>query len=241
MVASITDVLNNLSAASGGGPPSGLSQFQRSYEIAPIILVGGLAQNLPGSVGGMISILALTEGDASANYDDVNQYFARFKVLPGGTLADWSAAQYPLASMQMAANAVLKNALRVSLLMLTMAQAGQNNYAIKSSRFSTITSQLNAHVALGGLFTVATPAYTYENCILLTLRDVSPSAEKQVQTHWQWDFYQPLVTQAAAASSYNSTYNKLANGLPLTSPVDNSGVQNTQGNAATSQPPGATS
>ena len=207
---------------------NGLPAFQRSYEIAPIILTGGLAANLPD---GAMTILTLTEG-SEANYGTIEHYFARFKVLPGGSLQDWGIAEYPFANMTMAANAVVQNPLRVSLQMLVPAKSNVpgNSYPFKSARMSAIKTKLDTHITLGGYFTVATPAFTYVDCLLVSMRDVGSGGDKQVQLAYQLDFVQPLITQQAATQTLNSFYNKLNGGLPTKAPLTNSSVSNSIGN-----------
>lgn len=212
------------------------SNFQRYYEIAPITLVNGIAANV---AYGTMTVLSLTEG-TEESLANSNDYFAHFKVMPGSTLQEWGIAQYPFASMIMAANAVIQNPLKVSLLMLCPAQSSYPSlsYANKQSRITLLKTQLDQHISLGGSFTVATPAYTYNNCLLTSLRDVSSGGDKQVQMAYQWDFVQPLLTQEAATISYNALYNKLSGQLPTTNPVTNNGVDNVTGNANANQQEG---
>ena len=66
----------------------------------------------------------------------------------------------------------------------------------------------------GGTVTVLTPAYTYTNCLLTNIRDVSTSSDKQVQFLYQWDFTQPLITQQGAQQVLGNLMNKFQNGLP---------------------------
>lgn len=210
-----------------------MQDFKRAYQLAPILLTGGIAANLPN---GQMTILTLTEGSDSVNYPDDSQYFAHFKPSPGGTLVDFTASEYPFASMNMAANAMLQNALKVSLSMTCPARTGANSYPSIQAIITRIRQRLTAHILAGGSFTVATPGNIYENCLLLTLRDVSSAGDKKVQGAFQWDFAQPLITQQAATQSFNNLYNKLANGLPVANPPTNSGVSTVIGNAPTNQP-----
>ena len=211
-----------------------MQEFKRAYQLAPILMVGGIAANLPN---GQQTILTLTEGSDTINYADDEQYFAHFRPLPGGTLVDFSAAEYPFASMNMAANAMLQNALKVSLSMTCPARTNaKNSYPSIQAIITRIRQQLTAHILAGGSFTVATPGNIYENCLLLNLRDISNAGDKKVQQVFQWDFIQPLITQQAATKSFNNLYNKLANGLPVSNPPTNSGVSTSIGNAPTNQP-----
>lgn len=210
-----------------------MQDFKRAYQIAPIILTGGIAANLPN---GQQTVLSLTEGTETPAYVDDSQYFAHFKPLPGGTLVDFTAAEYPFASMNMAANAMLQNALKVSMSMTCPARTGSNSYPSILAIITRIRQKLTEHVLAGGSFTVATPGNIYENCLLLALRDVSSAGDKKVQGAFQWDFVQPLITQQAATQSFNNLYSKLAGGLPVPNPPTNSGLSTSIGNAPTNQP-----
>jgi hypothetical protein len=193
------------------------TQFQQNYEINPIVLVNGIA----GS-GSTMNITVLTEG-----YDQVfgnpDDYFAHFKPVSGGTLQEWQIAEYPFATVQMAANAVIQMPLKVSLIMACPAKnstnTNRNTYPAKSAIITNLKTQLNQHVLLGGTFTILTPAYTYENCLLVALRDISSVADKQVQFLYQWDFVQPLITTEAAAAIYSNTLNNINNGVFVNTPL----------------------
>ncbi len=216
---------------------TGISQFQRSYEIAPIVLVNGIARNM---TNGQMSILALTEGRLylTKTYTSINQYFARYKIMSGSTLQHWEIAQYPFLNMVMAANAVVQMPLRVSLMMLCPAQTNTNTYAEKTATISSLKINLDAHISQGGAFHVATPGYTYQNCLLTELKDVTQNGDKQVQLAYQWEFVQPLITTSQAIQQLNAIYAKLSGGLPTPDPVTNSGKSNVIGNNLFQQPTG---
>lgn len=226
------------------------ANFALKYEISPIILNEGLATQLANAgAGASMSILALTEGSSTASFAnsqnnyDLSQYFAHFKVLPGGTLQEWQIAEYPFASLQMAANAQIQMPLHVSLMMLCPAQSWNTKqkynlgFTNKTAKFASIKTQLDAHMALGGTFTVVTPAYTYINALLVKLTDVTSSSDKQVQAAWQWDFVQPLVTQQAALQSFNAQYGKLAGQTPVSNPPETAAVSNVVGTNANNPVP----
>ena len=188
-----------------------LAQFQLANEISPILLMAGIATTAPG---GVIKISDLIEvgGDIGYTYDD---YFAHFKPGQGGTLADWGIAEYPFASLVMAANAVIQNALHISMLMYCPAQTDLNrNFPARSPILTNLQNQIQTHINQGGYFTVITPAYTYANCLLRSIRDVSPPSDKQVQFLWQWDFYQPLITTQGEQQALGNFANKAQLGLP---------------------------
>jgi len=177
--------------------------FSAAYEISPIILQNGLAQYL-GGYAPLNILLPSLEGA---------QFFANYKPLPGGTLADWQVAEYPFASFVTAANAVVQNPLRISMLMVCPAQ-NDGGYIIKQAILTALQFAIQQHISLGGTFTVITPAFTYANCLLTSIRDITNPSEKQVQKMFQWDFIQPLITSSAAQSVLGTLMNKIDQGLP---------------------------
>ena len=210
-------------------------KFRRDYQLAPILLVGGIANRT--AQNGTMTILTLTEGSETVNYPNESDYFAHFKPLPGGTLVDFSAAEYPFASMNMAANAMVQNALKFSLLMTCPPRTNPRiSYPSVQAIITRIQRQMTAHVLAGGVCTVATPATIYQNCLFLSLRDASSAGDKTVQNAFVWEFLQPLITQQAAEQVYNNLYNKLANGLPTSNPPTNSGLATSTGSTSTNQP-----
>ena len=186
-----------------------LTEFQEAYELSPIILNGGLAQNLPEQ---MMQITALTEPSGTAGLA-MEDYFAHYKVLPGGTLAEWQYAEYPFSSMVMAANAAIQMPLKISLTMICPVKSS-GGYLTKSSILTALQNQIQAHILSGGYFTVLTPGYTYSNCLLSTLRDISSPSDKNVQFVFQWDFTQPLITSQGAQQVVSNFTSRVGGGLP---------------------------
>jgi len=197
----------------------GLAQFKLAFQVSPIILTGGIASNVPG---GMIPIISLTQsqdfdtgllsGSSDINLDD---FFAHFNPIAGGTLIDLQVAHYPFANSQTAANATVAQPLRISLLMVAPAR-NAGDYSNKLSVMSSLQNSLNQHINQGGTFTVATPAFLYTDCVLTGLRDVTSGGGRQYQAQWQWDFEQPLLTLASAQSAQNSLMQKISNGTQTT-------------------------
>ena len=214
----------------------GLAQFKLSYEISPIILTGGIASNLPGGLVPIISLLQpqdFSQGlGQPADDSSLDNYLAHFSVMPGDTLIENELARYPYANNRVAANAIIVEPLRVSLLM-TAPAPGDGGYTGKLVAFTSLQQQIFQHCIQGGTFTVATPAFIFTDCVLKTLRDVSSGETFQVQTKWQWDFEQPLLTLAAAQAAQNSWMTKAGAGqqmnadasgsLPWSSPSNTTG------------------
>jgi len=186
--------------------------FSATYEDSPIILQGGIAQNLPLQVLPITLITEVFDVPGITN----GQLFAKYKPLSGGTLSKWSVAEYPFSTMQMAANAQVQQPLDISMLMICPAQ-NNGGYIFKQAVLTALKLALDTHILSGGSFTVVTPAFTYTNCLLTSLRDVTPTADKQVQYMFQWDFTQPLITAAGAQQVLGNLMNKFQNGLPTPS------------------------
>lgn len=191
--------------------------FQLGYEVSPIILTDGIAANIPGGMLPIIAItqaanmaLGLADGSITLNPDD---FFARFMPVAGGTLIENQIGQYPFANQAVAANAIIAQPLNLSIEMICPAR-GNGAYISKLATMTALKAVLDVHIALGGSFTVATPAYIYTNLLLLRLKDVTAGDTKQVQAMWQWDFYRPLITQSQATTAANTQMAKIANGLP---------------------------
>ncbi len=189
-----------------------LSDFQLSYEISPIILVGGIAGTGMLPLVSILSSQNYEAGVTSSSSAQTNEdYFGHFRVLPGHTLMDNDVAMYPLANQSVAANAVITNPLRLAVEMLIPA----NDQVTLSQKLSIVTnlkSKLDDHTAQGGWYNVATPSYIYQGCLLTSLTEASDDEEgTQPQVRWVWNFLQPLITLAAAQAAQNQAMAKISN------------------------------
>lgn len=209
------------------------SDFQTSYELSPIVMTGGSSSDVPG---GMTPVVSVTDSgnfpdglSGAASQGGPDDYFAKFVVLPGGTLIDNAVGEYPFANQAVAANAIITQPLAVSLLMLCPVRDG--GWAAKQATMTSLVAAMKAHVNAGGTFTVATPAFIYTDMLLLKLVDVSDGETKQVQVAWQWNFYKPLLTLADADEAENNLMRKLSGGTPVAGdPPSWSGSPPTVGN-----------
>lgn len=185
---------------------AGRAAFQLAYETSPIWLSGGLATQL--GIGISLPVSALLLGLNTQSPGPV------FYPLPGSTLNETDVATWPFANQATAGNATVSNVLHVSMMMICPV-SGPGGWTLKLATFVALKATLDMHTAMGGTFTVLTPAYPYSNCILRRLVDVSPGGEgKQVQQMYQWDFEMPLITLSAAAAAMNTFMSKITNGLP---------------------------
>ena len=191
--------------------------YQLGYEISPIILNQGIASAIPG---GMLPIVALTESANFANgllqgdvADSLDQFFAHFRPLPGGSLIDFAVAEYPFANQQVAANAIISMPLKMSLLMVCPSQQ-EGAFVTKFITFLALQAALTQHSLQGGTYTVVTPAFLYTDCLLTGFKDVTPANDQQAQTKWQLDFVKPLITQQAAQAAQNALTSQISNQTP---------------------------
>jgi hypothetical protein len=190
---------------------------QLAYQICPIILTGGIAAQVPGA---MLPILSLMYPGGSAlnlpyNINDLDDAFAAFNVVPGGQLILQQIGQYPFANQWVAANAVIREPLTISVIMDTPMR-GTTPWAIKQQVFTSLQATLESHNNAGGTYTVATPAYIYTNLVMLALTDTSRAANSLPQNAWRFDFEQPLVSQQAANGIQNQQMSMITNGVVTT-------------------------
>lgn len=197
----------------------GAAAFRLAFAISPIVLTGGIAQNIPGGVLPLLSIsnaISFIGGLLSPGSDvlDLDDYFAYFQPLPGSTLIDQSIGMYPFANQTVAANAVIQQPLTISMLMVCPAGRG-GGYATKLATMQSIVNTLKKHNTSGGTYTVLTPAFPYTDCVMANpgMTDVSSSQTKQVQNAYKLDFIQPLVTLAAAQAAQNALMSQISSGV----------------------------
>jgi hypothetical protein len=206
--------------------------FELAYSISPILLSGGIAANIPGGLLPITALLApaaLASGLLGGGLAGGEDSLGAFSVVPGGTLINNQIGMFPFANQSVAANAIIVQPLELSLMLTAPAQAGAG-YLLKIATFSALQVALAAHSIKGGTYMVATPSFLYQNMLLLKLIDVSGTDSTQVQYNWQFDFIQPLVTKAQAASAQNTLLSKISGGQAIAGdPPPTSGLAGTQG------------
>ena len=101
---------------------SGQAQFEQTFAINPVFLVGGIAGATPGATVPLMSYLQATNfatllsaGNAGFDLDDS---FAYFEPIPGSTLIANQIGAYPFANLATAANAIITQPLNISLRMI---------------------------------------------------------------------------------------------------------------------------
>jgi hypothetical protein len=197
--------------------PGGAS-FLLQFQATPIVLTGGVASGIAGGILPLVSVsnaISFPGGllSTGTSFPDLDELFAYFQPIPGSTLIDQAIGEYPFANQTVAANAVIQQPLKISMLMTCPAGAG-GGYLTKSAVMQSIQATVSQHNQSEGLYSILTPAFAYTNCVMKALTDVSGTQTKQVQWLYRWDFEQPLVTLQAAATAFNAQMSQIANNLP---------------------------
>lgn len=196
-----------------------ISQYDLAFQISPIFLSGGIAAQTQGQ----LAPITTYTGNIPQNVDESIRYVP----IPGSTLISQTVGMYPFANQVVAANATIKQPLTLSMLMLApVNQPG--GYQRKLSLFSNLQASLAQHNALGGTYIIATPAYIYYDCLMISMTDSTTEDDNQQQIQWQIDFLQPLLTQAAASAVYGAWLAQVTAGTQIV------GTPSWSGNAASS-------
>lgn len=216
------------------GVTPGYSAFKLTFELSPIILSGGVAANLPGGMLPLISIteaLNFTEGLLSGGTDlDLDDFFAHFVPVSGSSLIDQQIGHYPFANQAVAANAVIRQPLKISMRMICPAR-DEGGYALKLATMTALQATLAQHNASGGTYIVATLSFFYVNCVFLDMVETSNSTSLQAQNTYQLNFEQPLLTLQDAQAAQNNLMSQISAGLPVGNNPAWSGLSPTVGNA----------
>jgi hypothetical protein len=183
-----------------------MAQYNLAFQVSPIILQGGIAKS------GLIPIIQLYNQvgklTPGATVDD---FFAQYLPLKGGTLISNAVGMYPFANQTIAANAVIQQPLTISLRMICpVNQPG--GYITKLAIVTALQGSLQLHNASGGTYVVATPAFVYPNLIMTGMTDITSEEGVQQQIEWQLDFIAPLLTLAAAAAAQNNFMTTITGG-----------------------------
>jgi hypothetical protein len=211
-----------------------LSQAQLLYQVTPIFLTGGIAGNI---TGGILPLLSLTNSSAfspnllSGSEDfELEDAFGIFQPAAGGSISEQVIAQYPFANLSVAANAIIRNPINISMIMFTpMKQV--SSWAVKLATMSALKATLDQHNNSGGTYTVCTPAYIYTDMLMLGVIDVSTAASPLPQNAWRWDFTRPLVSLQDIQGAMNNLMSMITNGV-----APPGGSSSTATNPATTNP-----
>lgn len=203
----------------------GYAAFKLAMELSPILLTNGIASTVPG---GVLPIIALTEAAhftlgllSGAENIELDDFFAHFEPVPGSTLIDNLVATYPFATRAVAGNAIIKNGLSLSMLMICPARDALA-YADKLLTMTALQQTFDQHINKGGTFTVITPAHVYTNGLLTRMADASFQQSRQPQNTYQLDFFFPLLT-LEQAQVQNNLISKITSGSQMNASNGNVG------------------
>lgn len=204
--------------------------FKLAFEISPILLVDGIAADIPG---GVMPIAVLTEGISVADgllHGDIGKgSTAAFTPMAGTTLIQQDIGNLNFYNLVTAANSVVNKPNRVLLQMIRPAFTSGGGYATKGMTFTALKLALDMHNQSGGSYTVLTPSFIYTGCLMRQLIDVSGFSEqnKQVQHTWQFEFDQPLLAISQLEAALGNLMDKFETGMPSSGGLSWSGVKQT--------------
>lgn len=165
--------------------------------------------------GGLLPLIAITEAInfplgllTGGDNQDLDDFFAAFAPVPGGTILEQEIARYPFANQGVAANAVIAQPTRIAMLMVCPARNNFGYYE-KLAVIEALQAAMSLHNSTGGLYHILTPSFIYLNCIFRRMSDVTPGFSKQPQATWLLEFEKPLVTLADAQSAQSSLMTQL--------------------------------
>lgn len=202
--------------------------FKLAFEISPILLLDGIAADIPG---GVIPIAVLTEGLSIADgllHGEIGKtQTTAFTPMAGTTLVQQDIGNLNFYNQVTAANAVVRKPNRVIMQMLRPASTQDGGYAIKGMTFTALKLALDMHNQSGGSYTVMTPSFIFTRCLLRSVVDTSGFSEqnKQVQYSWQFEFEQPLITLEQVDSVLGSLMSRFDTGTPPQGGLSWSGVK----------------
>lgn len=191
------------------------SAYDLAYQVSPIILTGGnFGSGMP--VIGLIGQLAsLAQGVLTNGALSLDDFYARYLILPGNTAISNSVGTYPFANRQVAGNAIIEQPRNLSLLMIApVRDAG--GYLTKMALFTALQTSFVNHNRAGGTYTIMTPALIYQDCVMTAMTDVTTSDTRQQQVQWQIDFYKPLISSIDANAAFNNQLSAISGGQVLT-------------------------
>jgi hypothetical protein len=203
-------------------PPANMSRYDLAFQVCPIMLVGGIAQNATGGLLPIIALYGQLDALTNGTITDPNEFFARYVPLPGSTLVDFQVSTQPFANQQIASNAQIQNPLALSMLMICPVNQ-QGGYLTKLPTISAMQASLLSHIAAGGWFSIATPGFVYDNLLMTAMRDTTPPDSLQKQVEWTLDFFAPIITQQQATAAQAQLVQAISSGSQVPNPPTWSG------------------
>lgn len=199
----------------------GRNAYDLAFQVSPIVLTGGIASRILGGVLPIIGFLApeligLAQGLLATGNLSLEDIPVRFVPQTGTEAIAQVIGEYPFATRSIAANATIEMPRNIVLKMISPVNS-TGGYLTKLGGFTAMQSALNSHNNSGGTYTVLTPSLIYDNCILLSVSDVTQTSSKQQQIEWLFTFRQPLISLQSVQQQLGALMSMLNNGSQVTS------------------------
>ncbi|MXV36808.1 MULTISPECIES: hypothetical protein [unclassified Saccharibacter] len=200
---------------------AGRTLLQLGYVNSPILLTGGVADRMGGTVPIMLytqfvaTINGLISGGIGGklNLPDLDNTWCHWQDSGKGVLLENDVATYPFANQTVAANALISKPIGISMIMVCPPR-GPGAMATKLATMQSLTALLNKHCTMGGEFVIITPGQIYTNMLLTKITDSSPSPTTQPGSQYTFDFTRPLTQKSEAAQKMSTLMKKASGGMP---------------------------
>ena len=190
--------------------------YDLAFQISPIILTGGELGPLYIPIIALQSQqLAFAQGALTSGQIGLEDFYARYLPIPGGTVINNTIGSYPFANRQVASNAIIEQPKNISLRMIAPVR-DLGGYMSKLAIFTSLQKSLEAHNRAGGTYIVMTPSFIYTDCVFLTMTDITGEDTNQKQVEWQLDFIKPLISSSDALAAFGRQMGAIAGGGILT-------------------------
>jgi hypothetical protein len=196
-----------------------IQTYELAYQVSPLVLTGGMALSAPGSMMPFLAFAnsaifaGLASASATTGLNNLDDAFGAFQVYPGGSLVENIIGKYPFANQYVAANAIIRDPIHISLIWETPMR-GIGAWAVKLATMQALKATLDSHNNAGGTYSVITPAYVYDNLVMTALFDNSRADTPLPQNAWRFDFERPLVQLQELTSALSQLMAQLTNGTP---------------------------
>jgi len=215
---------NALSSVTATLNSAARSVYDLSFQVSPIIFHNGIASGMPGNLLPVIAltgqVAALAQGALSGIINgsglSLDDFYARYLPIPGGTVINQALGAYPFANQSVAANAIITQPKNISLMMIAPVR-DMGGYLTKLALFTSLVTSFETHNQSGGTYHIATPSFIYTDCIMQGMTDITSGDTKQKQIMWQLDFAKPLVTMNDAAAAFSKQISALSGGQQIVS------------------------
>jgi len=138
---------NALSSVTATLNSAARSVYDLSFQVSPIIFHNGIASGMPGNLLPVIAltgqVAALAQGALSGIINgsglSLDDFYARYLPIPGGTVINQALGAYPFANQSVAANAIITQPKNISLMMIAPVR-DMGGYLTKLALFTSLVT-----------------------------------------------------------------------------------------------------